>query len=645
MRLIAIERRHFVILGLLAAAPLASAAGCGGSSSSTTGPGGSSSSGTTTSTTTTGTGGTATTSSTSTGTGGVTTSTSSTGTGGTTTSSSGTGGMPGNGCTGANGSACNDNGVNGLCEGMMCSTCNDPTDDATCAAAYPPMALCLAGVCTPGNCRTDANCPTGEICGATQTNFCGKCTGDAQCHGDPTYGANTICETAAGATQGTCVTNACTTNDKVCAANAKDFCCAAKCVPGNCCVTADCTVNGQTCKNNRCTACPPVTNNTYYVDPVGGDDGAGNGSSATGGACAFQTISRALEVIGPTPGAGTKIELLNTGPAGAAETFPITVPGNILIEGAVAGTPSTVNVPANVLGFTLAAAASGLNNLILDGTLQAGNNGVQAQTGATATTTITDVEVRNMANGGISAFGTATLALGTGVSVHTIGTAANPHDGLGVFDNAKVTITVNTGGTAATFNTNSSHGILVEGAGSVTIGGTLNPAAKASGNVFAGLYILQTPGNAVPMNTVSNFQANDSTDGNGITVHGGSALTLRTSQTQGNKFNGIWVATYVNGTTKSDSVALIDLGTAASAGGNTFQYAVGAQPNGDSGICLQLTANAGQVLNAAGNKFEAANCAATAVTLNHTANACAAGSDYGIIGAPTTNTIVLTKCM
>lgn len=632
-----ISCRHLLIITVLAASPLASAVGCG-SGSSNSGSGASSS---TSTTSMPGTGGTTTTSMS---TGGTTTSSSSTtsmSTGG--TAGMGTGGMPGDTCTGSNGSACMMNGVNGLCEGGMCSTCNDPTDDATCTAAYGTASLCLAGVCTPGNCRTDTDCATaGQICGVSKPNFCGKCTTDGQCHADPTYGTGDICDTAAG----TCVSNACTNNGHACANNAKDFCCNAACVPGNCCVTSDCTGANQTCQKNKCTTCALPTGNTYYVDPMNGDDGVGTGSAMGGGNCDFKTITRALEFIGPTPAAGTKIEILNNTPAGANETFPITVPKNVTIEGATAGTPSTVQVAANSLGFWLDAANSSLNNLIVDGMMGAGTTGIAAHSGATATTTLTAVEVKNMALDGIQAVGSATLSIGSGVSSHDNGAAGSQQQGLLVTGSAKVTITANTGDTAPVFNNNTGHGILVNGTGSVTIGGTLSPAARASANGYAGLYIIQTPGNAVPLNSVTNLLAQNSTNGNGITVHGGSALKLRSSTTKGNKNYGIWVTTYVNGTTKSDDLSQIDLGSAVGgAGGNTFQAAVGNNPNGDSGICLQLTLTAGQTLNAQGNVFEAANCATTAATLMHTANACAAGSDYGILGAVTTNKIDLTKCM
>jgi hypothetical protein len=300
-------------------------------------------------------------------------------------------------------------------------------------------------------------------------------------------------------------------------------------------------------------------------------------------------------------------------------------------------------VPANTIGFILSAAASGLNNLIIDGGSTAGSTGIVATTGSTATTQITDVEVTGMGLDGIDVSNHGVLSIASGVVCQHNG-ANSDHSGLVVQDNGVATITVNTGGTAASFDFNSQYGIYVKGVGQITIGGTLNPAVTASSNQVAGLVVVQTPGNTVPINSVSNLQANGSVAGNGIQVYGGSSLTLRGSETQGNSQSGIIVQTYVDGATKSDDMSNIDLGTAASAGGNTFQFATGAMPNAGAGICLDLTPSAAQTLNAAGNTFEAANCATAADTLVK-GTACTGGVDYAITGPATTNKIVLTKCM
>jgi hypothetical protein len=536
--------------------------------------------------------------------------------------------MPANSCSGANGTACQNNETDGLCEGHVCSPCNDPTDDATCKAAYPPKSLCIVGVCTPGDCRLDSDCTAGQICGVSQPNFCGGCTGDTQCQADPTYGANYICNVTTGA----CVTSDCTKAGAACDANKSDVCCAGSCIPGNCCGTgtSTCTGMGETCKNNQCTACTLPTNNTFYVDPKNGSDTSGVGSGGTGGGgCAFKTITRALQYVG-SPTVASKIEVLNTATVGAGEDFPIVVSANVTIEGGTAGSATTVDVPTNTTGFVMATSGSALNNLVIDGQDSPGSTG--------KTPSLTNVTVQNMGYDGIDVTG-GTLTIGAGVS-----STHNVSDGILIRGSAKAVVTVNTRDAVVSFS-NNDYGIAIKDTGSLTVGGTLNPAVTASSNTHSGLFIEQTPSSgssAPPANVISNFAAISNAI-TGIHVYAGSSLKLRTSALQGNSENGIWVETYTSGVTKSDDLSNIDLGTTSDNGGNTLQYSTGSQPNGGAGICLALTAAANQTLNAAGNKFEAANCATTADTLTK-GTTCTGSVDYAITGINPTNSINLTKC-
>jgi hypothetical protein len=561
-------------------------------------------------------------------------------------------------CTGANDSACQIGGANGLCLGGTCSACTPVNDDLNCTSAYGSATApyqCIAGACTPGDCRVDTDCKgtdADEICGVTTPNTCGKCTTDAQCQA-ASYGAKYICDTA----KGTCVSGACTTTSKACTSNAKDFCCGspAACVPGNCCVTADCTGNSQTCVNFVCSTCKAPTDNTYYVDPLNGSDKTGVGSGGTaGGACAFQSITRALAVIGAAANAGTTIKVLPTGTVGAAETFPLTPGKNITIEGATTGTPTVVDVPASTVGFTLAEAKVALSNLTITGTSLAANAGISVTAG---TASLATVIVEDMGTYGIGVSG-GTLAIGTAVQSNH-----NKGDGLKVTA-GKVTISVPTGDTAASFN-NNSYGIVILDTGSITIGAATGQAAEvahASVNTHAGLFIEQTPGTgtlAPPANVVYNFKAN--TNGtNGVHLYGGSSLELRNSSTQGNADNGLWVEAYSAsagdaGKVTSSDLSQINLGTTTPAdpGGNTFQYAEAASPNAGAGICVDLAAAADQQLNAAGNIFEGTNCATATVTLR-TNNTCTGAVDYAIVNAGpvgdagadagTTNSIIVSTC-
>src|SRR4029078_9089411 len=108
--------------------------------------------------------------------------------------------------------------------------------------------------------------------------------------------------------------------------------------PGNCCSNTDCANNplfgaGYACTGNTCSHCDGISSNTYYVDPVYGDDvvatGSGKSGGATVGACSFRTVTRAMQVIGTFAGAGTKVILVHSGstPRGlaASEGLAITV--------------------------------------------------------------------------------------------------------------------------------------------------------------------------------------------------------------------------------------------------------------------------------------------------------------------------------
>ncbi len=556
-------------------------------------------------------------------------------------------------CTGTN-TACNLGGFDGLCKADVCSNCVTTTDNAACTAAYGAPNLCLAGICVPGNCLVDTDCPTGEICGLSQAHTCGKCSTDAQCQTDATYGKTFVCDIGTGA----CVANTCSTaNDTACTTDPGDVCCSSTCTPGNCCDNAYCHTligNNAACVANTCTTCDPVGNKTYVVDPLNGDDGTATGSGTTGGgttqtaSCAFKSITRALAVIGPTPGLGTIIQVKNTAAVGASESFPIVVPANVTITG-TGGTP-TVNVPANKTGFRLTGANSGLANLLLDAANTVGTTGIVVDTGTAATTTLAGVTVENMAGDGIEVINAGVLTIGAGTASNTNGTKANPATGLYIAGTAKVTIQVDSG-TAATFNGNTSHGIHVSGLGSISIGvdqGSINPAAIADGNTIANLYIEQTPGGvaAPPANLVSNFQANGSLTTHGIHIFGGSALTLRTSTALGNKEDGVYVTNYNVDGTKSSDVTHIDLGTVASFGHNVLQAATGATPapNTGAGVCLDLPVAAAQTLNAAGDTFELANCATATPGAIKRSNTCTGGTDIAITGAATTNAITTLNC-
>ncbi len=581
-------------------------------------------------------------------------------------------------CT--NGSACSINNLNGVCVAGACAPCDSADGGATslgsdtaCTTAYGGATrpyVCIAGSCAEGNCTADSACaaPT-PTCGFATPNFCGGCTSDGQCS------SSQICVTATGSTQGSCVlasAGGCTTNQSnaVCPDNAADECCAGTCSPGNCCIAAGvptgCTGQASvTCKPDApseqngggiCTACAAVTGAApvYYVDPVHGSDVQGTGNNSVSEACAFQTVTRALQVIGTTPLANTTIDIVGgttdagvvtvTGvaagtPGPGQELFPLTLRASITVTNSAG--PVTIEVPARAgggptTGFVLTGASSAIvggsaGALVVDGQAQAASVGVLVQTPGAS---LTDVTVQNFATVDVEVNGAATAsALAVGSGVQCLGAG----DGLLVTGpGASATVTPGAGGHPILFNGNTAHGIRVIGGGILTVTGTVGatpPSSStvvANGNGIAGIWI-QTA--SATQSVISGVVSTGSTAGNGIRIIPGSNVQVRNSWLLGNSHgNGIDIENNGGGV---GTVNTIDLGTGttgAAAGGNVLQSVSGANPNAGAGICLTLPgADTPVTLMAEGNIFQnEVNCGTTAAALvTRPGLGCAGGADVG----------------
>jgi hypothetical protein len=506
------------------------------------------------------------------------------------------------------------------------------------------------------------------LCGIAQPNFCAKCTTDGQClAANP---ATPVCNTGPGlciASAGSCTGQA---DNTQCSINGADVCCGSACTPGECCPGSPgntfCKTklanNGAVCSaGHLCTLCDAVTGSTFLVDPLSGADIGATGSGTAGGqsntGCAFKTITRALQAIGVTPGAGTVVQVRNTGPvsvAGNGETFPIDVTANVTIT--ASGGVVTVTPPAGQVAFAFASAGSGINgtlgggSMVIDGAANTAFSAVTATTGATTTTTLQNLTIRNFLRDGIVVIA-GTLTIQQGVLVTGSGTTAARRPGLHATGTGHVDVTVPAGQATTAFNDNTQYGILVDGAGSVTITGSQSGGAgtiETRGNAQAGLTIAQTPAVGLPINTVTGLLSVGTPAGHGIRIGGGSNVKVRNSHTLGNFNNGVIVLTTVIGANRYNALTDIDLGRPSDPGNNQFQATIGSNANQGAGICLQVDPSTG-TLSARGNLFSGGkNCATTAASLTFNNASCGSNRDLGLAvssgGATTGNDIDVTQC-
>jgi hypothetical protein len=516
---------------------------------------------------------------------------------------------------GIDGAACGDPGGTGLCKGDVCSACVDQVDDALCASAFGSSSapyICLAGVCTPGDCRGDADCansPNGPLCGVASPHTCGKCSSDAQCAANA---ATPICDTTKGrCVGGTCVP-ASTGAPSACPVNPADVCCGGVCQPLSgstaCCPgtagTAYCqglAGAGADCINGICTVCVAPSNGQYFVDSVGGSDLTGSGANSPG--CAFGTITRALQVIGQQQAV---INVKGGSTLGPGETFPIVVPPGVSIfsEGGLV----TVQVPAGHAGFLLRSANSLLGGpIVIDGQSAGATYGIVVGTGSNNNTLVDTVTVRGFAYDGILVEDTGMLTMRPPIQASLNGLATGRHAGLRVRGSARALL--NAGG--ATINQDCAFdrngvGIAVEGGGSVSLTGT--PILDSSlaygtlvvgGNASDGLRIEPGQGSP-PASDVTGLVAY-ANQASGIHLVAGANVIVRGSVTSANGGSGVLVSSVLG--TGPDDIHLIDLGTVAgSAGNNDVEEPPGVASNGAAGLCLAVRPDSG-TLAAAGNTF------------------------------------------
>jgi hypothetical protein len=389
------------------------------------------------------------------------------------------------------------------------------------------------------------------------------------------------------------------------------------------------------CIASVCTPCDSVAyasgNTVYFVDPANGSDSNGTGSGKSGGqaanACAFKTITRALQVIGsPTQASGAVVKLKGNAGTVSGETFPISIPQYVVIQGATAGV--TVTLASGKVGFTFAGTGSALKDLVLDG---GGNSdiGVRLPT-ADATATLDAVTVQNTAATGVDVLaGTLTLLAGT--TIQMAGTTQSHQEGITVEGTGKLVAKLSTGKVSVIKNT--AQGIHVIERGSIDLEGVITSNTSATPTSYAGTILvsqnndanieLNQTGTPRPVNTLKGVLATGSVLSDGLLILGGTAVNVRKSVFVGNGVNGIHLSHTGNKLTGVNDVTAVDLGKANDPGLNVVQGANDQLNNKGAGICINIDPAQTQVVSAQGNLFAVPDCSVTAATLTKNVGDCA----------------------
>jgi hypothetical protein len=479
-----------------------------------------------------------------------------------------------------------------VCVNRFCSPCTGATTadgDALCKGdpRYGASTLCLGGLCSIADCRTDGDCLVAgttktRLCGAVEANKCGGCTSDAQCQGSSdttgSAGPSSMCEISTGA----CIPRSCTAggNSYCTTANPADVCCGGTCQAGNCCgtggglscVSGGCSSTDAT-KAGVCTTCEAAANNTYYVDPVNGSDETGTGNNSAVASCALKTVRRALQLIG-APAVATKIIVVGDSTVALRpapeELYPIVLPSNIEIAAQTG--PIQINdrdgfriegKEVIIRGFKIATAVSR-------------SYGVEVR--ANASVRLRALEVSGFNGAGVIVKD-GSIVLEDGVVVKN-----NIGDGMIVAGpQGKAVVDLRTTATASgvRFEGNGGYGIGVFDRARLSLSGNGNattPTVAIVNNVKGGIRV-----DPRAIGELRGIVVTGSRMGSGIDVYPETLLRLSESTVLGNKF----------GVSVNPAGTLTNIGNILLDEANTFQVLPGGPiaPNSVVGICV----NAGHV--------------------------------------------------
>ena len=491
----------------------------------------------------------------------------------------GSGGAPG--CAPALSACTTPSSTKGLCESGLCVDCKDPADDAACTAAYGAPTLCLAGSCTAGNCRVDADCAVAvDVCTQHQ---CGPC--DAV---GTTFFVDTVAGddakatgsgTAAGSANGACSFKTVTAALK--AINAKG--------------TAAATI---------LEVLGPASVHVGEVFPL-----------AIPGNTTVTASGGAVKVLVPA------------GQTGFTMSKPVSK-----IDGASVGI--TIDGQGAGLGASpqrgiVAAPGSDLTDVLTNVTVQGFANQAIAVSGGGGLTVRAGVTVTTSGQApGPGGVGIYAVAIGDGNALFDTDIAANE---------APFLIEANKGGGVAI---NGLSVVTMTGVPGATVG---SGSVVVANNAGPGMQSAAFGSGSVALKGVVFFQNGLGSGGasfSGVRVMAGSTFSMYESVSLANGAHGVHVLPNPN--SGLGPYAGIDLGGGNGSGLNVFQDVQ--NKNKLVGICLDASNQNGQTLSAKGNLFSASDCSMQAAVLKN-GTACAKNGDVGVVQAALgLNKIDVTMC-
>jgi hypothetical protein len=442
------------------------------------------------------------------------------------------------------------------------------------------------------NCMADSDCASGQICNAgTCSDALAACSAEAE-------------------------SAACGSGDLCCPRTA-----GLECEHVQCCQTSDCAAN-ELCAGGACvpssSACAAPTKPAYFVDATFAGPSTGTMT------CPWKSLHDAFNAVRTDNFTGdSTVTILGGTFDSTVETFPLIVPASVYVNVPALHLFATIEPPPNTTAFIVpfsaeTGATSGwsarLSGLAIKQATQGTGNGILATGGTVqAPVQIDDVDVTSFyhginVEGGVTHIADGVTSHGNGFSgVRVGGGTANV-----TFSAQAASVTTFVANIVGIYVTSDPNSILIAQ-------GSPQMLLRCDGNSNSGIRV-ESPN---PANSIAYVEASANST-NGLGLYGGASVKVRNSTFDGNNLSAVRVVLGA-----SESIAGMDLGTAADHGNNTFTG------NTQAEVCVDLDTPTG-TLQVAGNTWDALDCASGGGTVSNEHGCKTANKGFASTGLPPT---------